>query len=99
MERLGGTAEDSGTVGATVFRGWIHLKAALSGGDGGAIVAACESGRGSGGGRFRAGGRTRDITGAARVLVEKQARQVGEAHAHMLRLKVETGAAEFQKNE
>ena len=44
VERLGGTADESGTLGASVFRGWIHLKAALTGGDGGAIVAACESG-------------------------------------------------------
>jgi hypothetical protein len=33
------------------------------------------------------------------VLVEKHARQVGEAHAHMLRLKVETSAVVFQKND
>ena len=44
VERLGGTAAESGTVGATMFRGWIHLKAALSGATAGPIVAACESG-------------------------------------------------------
>src|SRR5271169_6497355 len=44
VERLGGTSTDSGTPTATVFRGWIHLKSALSGNDGGAIIAACETG-------------------------------------------------------
>jgi uncharacterized protein (TIGR02284 family) len=98
VERLGGSAVDSGTAGATVFRGWIHLKAALSGGDGGAIAAACESGEEVAVGAFELVANM-DITGQARVLVEKQARQIREAHAHMLRLKVETGAADFQKNE
>ena len=97
VERLGGTAVESGTVGATVFRGWIHLKGALSGGDGGAIVAACESGEEVAVGAYELAVNG-DITGPARLLVEKQARQVGEAHAHMLRLKLETSAVDFQKN-
>jgi uncharacterized protein (TIGR02284 family) len=44
VERLGGVGADSGTFTAAVHRGWIDLKAALSGGDGGAIIAACETG-------------------------------------------------------
>ena len=98
VERLGGTADEAGTAGATVFRGWIHLKAALTGGDGGAIAAACESGEEVAVGAYEVVVDS-DITGPARVLVEKQARQVGEAHAHMLRLKVETSAPGFQKND
>ena len=71
MERLGGTADEAGTLGATLFRGWIHLKAALTGGDGGAIVAACESGEEVAVGAYEIVVNS-DITGAARVLVEKQ---------------------------
>ena len=96
--RLGGRADESGTLGATLFRGWIHLKGALAGGGGGAIVAACESGEEVAVGAYEIVVNS-NITGGARVLVEKQARQIGEAHAHMLRLKVETGTADFQKNE
>jgi uncharacterized protein (TIGR02284 family) len=44
VERLGGVAADSGTFTAAVHRGWIGLKAALLGGHGGAIIAACETG-------------------------------------------------------
>ncbi len=40
-----------------------------------------------------------DITGPVRVLVEKQARQIGEAHGHMLRLRVETSGIDLQKND
>lgn len=98
VERLDGRPDQSGTLGATLFRGWIHLKAALTGGDGGAIVAACESGEEVAVGAYEIVVNS-DMTGTARVLVEKQARKIGEAHAHMLRLKVETGTADFQKNE
>ncbi len=98
VERLGAKADQSGTLGATLFRGWIHLKAALTGGDGGAIVAACESGEEVAVGAYEIVVNS-DITGEARVLVEKQARQIGEAHAHMLRLKVETSTVDFQKND
>jgi uncharacterized protein (TIGR02284 family) len=98
VERLGGTPADSGTASATMFRGWINLKSALSGGDGGAIVAACESGEEVALGAFELVTNL-DMTGHTRSLVEKQWREIKEAHAHMLRLKVETSDAAFQKNE
>ena len=98
VERLGGKPVDGGTLGATMFRGWINLKSALSGGDGAAIVAACESGEEVAVGAFELVSNM-DITGPTRRLVDAQARKVREAHAHMLRLKAETGSAEFQKNE
>ncbi len=98
VERLGGKADEAGTLGATLFRGWIRLKAALSGGGGGAIVAACESGEEVAVGAFELVVNM-DITGSTRVLVEKQARQIAEAHAHMLRLKAESSAVDFQDND
>ena len=97
VERLGGKPTDSGTLTATLFRGWINLKSALSGG-GGAIVAACESGEEVAAGAFDVALNS-DITGQTRLLLEGQARQIKEAHAHMLRLKAETNGANFQKNE
>ena len=98
VERLGGKSADAGTLTATVFRGWIHLKSALSGGDGGAIVAACESGEEVAVGAFELV-TDMDLTGPAKSMVEKQGQQIKEAHAHMLRLKVESSGAEFPKND
>jgi uncharacterized protein (TIGR02284 family) len=98
VERLGGKPVDSGTLSASAFRGWIQLKSALSGGDGGAIVAACESGEEVAVGAYAMVTES-DITGPARSLVEKQARQIQEAHAHMVRLKAEMSDAAFQKND
>jgi len=97
VERLGGTPTDSGTLTATLFRGWINLKSALSSG-GGTLVAACESGEEVALGAFEVVLNS-DITGQTRLLLERQARQIKEAHAHMLRLKAETSRAKFQTNE
>ncbi len=99
VERLGGAATDSGTLTAAVHRGWIDLKAALSGGDGGAIVAACETGEDYTLAAFErvvnAG-----ITGESLSLVEKQCGKIKEAHTRLVRLKDEMShGAEFQQNE
>jgi uncharacterized protein (TIGR02284 family) len=42
--RLGGIASHSGTITASLHRGWIALKSAVSGGDPKRIIAACETG-------------------------------------------------------
>jgi uncharacterized protein (TIGR02284 family) len=99
VERLGGSAADSGTVGAVVHRGWIDLKSALSGGDGGAIIAACETGEDHTLAAFErvVDG---DISGESRSLIEKQYDKIKEAHTRLVRLKKEmAGGAEFQQNE
>jgi uncharacterized protein (TIGR02284 family) len=98
VERLGGTPANSGTLTATVFRGWINLKSALTGGNGGAIVAACESGEEVAVAAFELVANL-NITGQTQTLIENQARKIKEAHAHMVRLKAGLSSAEFQKNE
>lgn len=97
--RLGGSATGSGTLSAAFHRGWMDLKSVLSGGDAGAIIAACETGEDSAQAAFERLVNT-DISGQTRSLVEKQWRQIGEAHKQMLRLKKETaGGAEYPTNE
>ena len=98
VERLGGTPADSGTLTAAMHRGWIDLKSALSGGDAGAIVAACETGEDAAQAAFERVVDS-DVTGETRSLVEKQFR-IEEAHKRLVRLKHEiAGGSEFQKNE
>jgi len=98
VERLGGASTDSGTPTATVFRGWINLKSELTGGDGGAIIAACETGEEAAVGAYALSADL-DLTGQTKTLVDKQRLQVKEALAHMLRLKAEAGNAHFQQND
>lgn len=99
VERLGGSPSDHGSVTAVLFRGWMDLKAVLSGGDAGAIIAACETGEDSASAAFERVVNM-DISGHTRSLVEKQWQKIQEAHKHMLRLKAEGAAGvEFPKNE
>jgi uncharacterized protein (TIGR02284 family) len=86
--RLGGTPSHHGTVTGMVFRGWMNLKGALTGGGAHAIVAACETGEDSAQAAFERVVNL-DITGATRSLVEKQWHQIQEAHQRMIHLKKE----------
>jgi uncharacterized protein (TIGR02284 family) len=82
-----------------VHRGWIDLKAALSGGDGGAIVAACETGEDHTLAAFERVVNV-GITGESLTIVEKQYGKIKEAHTRLVRPKNEMSrGAEFQQNE
>lgn len=43
IERLGGTPSDSGTMGGSLHRGWMDVKAALSGHSVGSMLTACQT--------------------------------------------------------
>ena len=97
VERLGGTPLDSTSVVGTLHRGWIDLKGAVTGGDGEAIVAACETGEDHAAAAYE---RVVDLelTGFAHAMVERQWEAIKEAHAHILRLKSEGEKAGFRKD-
>ena len=97
VQRLGGNSADSGTVGATIFRGWMGVKSALAGG-GPAMIASCETGEDSAAAAFE---RVvdMDISGPTKSLVEKQYAKIKEAHAHMVRLKEQKTDTDFPANE
>jgi uncharacterized protein (TIGR02284 family) len=86
--RLGGEPVDHGTVTGAIHRGWINVKSALTGSGPEAMIAACETGEDSAAAAFEQAVDT-NITGETREIVEKQAKQVREAHSHLLRLKKE----------
>lgn len=44
VNRLGGSPETGGSVSASLHRGWINIKSAVTGSDESAIVAECERG-------------------------------------------------------
>ena len=88
VEKLGGTPVESGTLGATLHRGWMDLKSAVTGGNSNAILAACETGEDSAWTNYK---HVVDspISGASRTLVEKQWEKVKEAIAHLQHLQGE----------
>lgn len=99
VERLGGAPSEHGSVAGALYRAWLDLKSVLSSGDPAAIVAACETGEDSAAAAFERVVNT-GVTGHTRSLVEKQWRQIQEAHSHMLRMKTEDAfAAEPSANE
>ncbi len=99
VQRLGGTPADSGSLGSALHRGWMDLKAALTGGDPGSIIASCESGEEYALVEYERVARE-DMSGETKTLVDKQWGKIREAHQHMLRLKEQTRAGvEFPKNE
>jgi uncharacterized protein (TIGR02284 family) len=88
VEKLGGTPAESGTIGGTLYRGWMELKGAVTLGSGGAILAACETGEDSAWTHYKHVIDS-DISGTSRSLVEKQWEKVKEAIAHLQHLQGE----------
>lgn len=86
VERLGGQPISAGTLGAAVHRGWIDIKAAVTGGASDSIVAACETGEDAALAAYDKVVNS-DISGEPRVIVEKQRNQIKEAHQRLLNLK------------
>lgn len=84
--RLGGEPVNHGSVTGALHRGWLSVKSTLTGSSPEAIVAACETGEDSAAATFEQAVDT-TITGETRAMVERQAKQIREAHSHLLRLK------------
>lgn len=77
--RLGGDPEKTGSVAATLHRGWIDIKSAVTGEDEGAVIAECERGEDSAVRNYEeaiAAGLPTDVA----TIVERQYAQVQEAH-------------------
>ena len=88
-ERLSGeVAEGGGSVTGAVFRGWMNLKSALTGGSAEAIVAACETGEDSAEAAFERVVNM-DVSGRMRSLIDAQWAKIKEAHHRLLRLKAQ----------
>ena len=79
VRRMGGEPEDSGSVSAALHRGWMGLKAALTGGDDNAVVSECERGEDAALAEYRAA-LGADMPANVRALVEREFAEVKEAH-------------------
>jgi uncharacterized protein (TIGR02284 family) len=79
VRRMGGEPEETGSTSAAIHRGWMGLKAALSGGDDEAVVTECERGEDAALASYRAALGT-DMPVSARSMVERQFAEVKEAH-------------------
>ena len=91
VESQGGSAQDSGSVAASLHRGWITLASSVSHGDAGAIVAACESGEEAARASYE-GVLSSGISGNTRSLIETQWRAIERAQQEMQHLKNQIAA-------
>ena len=79
VRRLGGDPERSGSIVASLHRGWMDLRAALEGGDDKVIVSECERGEDFALNTYRSALGT-DMPASVRVMVERQFAEIKEAH-------------------
>ena len=91
VRRLGGDPETSGSVAATLHRGWINIKSAVTGEDENAVISECERGEDAAVSNYRAA-LDADLPANVRALVERQFAHVKEAHDRIRSLERATGA-------
>lgn len=88
VRRLDGDPAQTGHASAALHRGWMDLKAALSGGDPAGLIAAAETGETSAEAAYSRAAAI-DFTGQPGALVDKQWEQVKQALNRLRRLKEE----------
>ena len=79
---LGGDPADTGHIAGAVHRGWINLKAAVTGKDDGAVISEAERGEDFAKERYQAA-LEKTLPADVRAAVERQFMQVKEAHDHV----------------
>ena len=91
VRRLGGDAEDQGSVAASLHRGWIDIKSAITGQDDNAILAECERGEDSAVANY-SDALDADLPANVRSMLERQFSQVKSAHDRIRALERASGA-------
>lgn len=93
VRRLGGDAEKTGSLAASLHRGWINIKAAVTGEDENAVISECERGEDSAVRNYEDALRDEDLPADVRSIVERQFAQVREAHDRIRSLEKATGTS------
>jgi uncharacterized protein (TIGR02284 family) len=80
VRRLGGDPDKGGSMSGSLHRGWMDLKAALTGHDDHAIVSEAERGEDVAKKAFDDAVKGNDLSGSALTLVQQQASRVNRVH-------------------
>ena len=92
VRRLGGDPEKSGSVSASLHRGWIDVKAAITGKDDHGIAAEAERGEDVAKEAYEKALKT-TLPATAQALVQQQAAKVRQAHDHVRAVRDQAKAA------
>ena len=79
VRRLGGDPENTGSVAASLHRGWINIKSTVTGEDEGAIISECERGEDSAVRNYK-DALNEILPANVQTIVQRQFTQVKEAH-------------------
>jgi uncharacterized protein (TIGR02284 family) len=79
VRRLGGDPEKTGSVAATLHRGWINIKSTVTGEDEGAVITECERGEDSAVKNYEEAIKA-GLPGDVQTIVQRQYSEVQEAH-------------------
>lgn len=93
VRRVGGEPETEGSVAAAIHRGWMDIKAAVTGADDRSILTECERGEAAALANYRAALGT-DMPAGVRATVERQFAEVRDAHDHLSSLARARGAGD-----
>lgn len=91
VRRLGGDPEQTGSLVATLHRGWMGLRAALEGEDDRAVVSECERGESVALETYRAA-LGADMPAGVRAMIERQFAEIKEAYNLIANLDRRSGA-------
>ena len=91
VRRLGGDPESTGSLVATLHRGWMDIKAAVTGGEESSILAECVRGEDSAMSNYSAAFNV-DLPANVRQIIERQFAEIKEAHNHIRNLERAAGA-------
>ena len=91
VRRLGGDPENTGSVAATLHRGWINIKSTVTGEDESAIISECERGEDSAVSTYR-DALNEDLPANVRTVIERQYAEVKQAHDRIRSLEKASGA-------
>jgi uncharacterized protein (TIGR02284 family) len=79
VRNLGGEPEDTGSVAATLHRGWINIKSTVTGEDEGAVISECERGENAAVSNYK-DALNEILPANIQSIIQRQFTQVKEAH-------------------
>ncbi|HUQ30756.1 MAG TPA: PA2169 family four-helix-bundle protein [Pyrinomonadaceae bacterium] len=91
VRNLGGDPENTGSVAASLHRGWINIKSTVTGEDEGAVISECERGEDSAVKNYKEA-LNEDLPANLQSILQRQFTEVKEAHDRIRALEKATGA-------
>jgi uncharacterized protein (TIGR02284 family) len=92
VRRLGGDPEKTGSVAASLHRGWMDIKSAVTGKNDNAVISECERGEDSAVKNYEAAINDESLPANLREVVERQFVAIKEAHDRVRTLEHATSA-------